>query len=173
MSQSGWEGILDADETLIWQGRPDGGFSFKMANIFATIFSLFFAGFAVFWMMTAYEGGAGFWMFGLIHFSAGVGMFVNQIFGDTYRRRRMWYSLSNKRAFIATQPMILGRKLKSYPITSTTQLELSTGALTDIIFASKIRYNNKRRYETDIGFRRLDDGSKVYALMRQIQQGEL
>ena len=53
MSVDGWDGILDKDEQVIWQGRPDGRIVVRIGNIAGFAFGLFFAGFALFWMIMA------------------------------------------------------------------------------------------------------------------------
>ena len=97
-------------EEIIWQGHPVGGVSFKPAYIFTTVFGLFFAGFALFWMIMAAQAGGMFWAFGLIHFSVGIGIMLGPFVFLPYRNRHTWYSLSDHRAFIATDLPIQGRR---------------------------------------------------------------
>ncbi len=66
-------------------------------------------------------------------------------------------------------PMV-GRKLKSYPITKSTMLELDSGALDSVIFASEYRHRKNGTYEIKIGFERIEDGRKIYGLIRDIQK---
>lgn len=168
----GWEGILDAGERILWQGRPDGGFRFKPGNIATFVFGLLFAGFAVFWMVMASAAGGGFWMFGLIHFAVGIGLSFGAIFWGTYRRNRTWYTLSDRRAFIATDLPFRGKQLKSFPIDADTVLDYRQGRLAALYFASETRRGNKgRRYTVPVGFERLSDGDEVYRLIRDIQKG--
>lgn len=172
--RSGWEGILDEGERILWQGRPDTGFHVSGGNITTGIFGLFFAGFAVFWMVKASLGPGGFWTFGLIHFSFGLWISIQAIYGSTWRRAHTFYSLSNKRAFIASDTPLKGRKLRSYPITPKTRLDfLQSGELETIYFATERRRGSKgRSYTVKIGFERVEDGEKAYRLMREVQQGK-
>lgn len=55
--QSGWEGILADGEEILWQGRPSINMSNNSRRIPAMIFGLFFAGFALFWMVLASQAG--------------------------------------------------------------------------------------------------------------------
>jgi len=168
----GWEGILDKDETVLWQGRPDARVAFRIDKAFQFIFGLFFAGFALFWMVMASQAGGVFWMFGLIHFGAGLAISFGAIFWDAYRRRYTWYTLTDRRAFIATNMPHKGRKLQSYPITPGTPLEFSPGPLATITFASEERRGNKgRRYTVPVGFERIPDGDAVYRHLRRVQEG--
>ena len=167
---SGWEGILDADEGIRWQGRPDGAMVWKPSNFITILFGLAFSGFALFWMIMAASAGGGFWMFGLIHFFVGIGIGIGPIFWSTYRRRNTWYTLTDKRALIATNLPMRGRKLKSYPITKETPLEFSTGDPASITFATERRRSKNGSYEVKIGFERIADGKQVYAMIRDIQK---
>lgn len=169
----GWEGILDPDERILWQGRPDPGFHFGPGQLGTGLFALFFSGFAVFWMVMASRAGGAFWMFGLIHFSVGIAMFWSAILGATIRRRHTWYTLTDRRAFIATDLPLRGRQLKCYPITSQSRLTFAEGPLSTIHFAREERRANKgRRYMVDVGFERIEEGEKVYALMRKVRKSE-
>ncbi len=168
---TGWEGILDAGERIIWQGRPDPSFHVSPKKLFPTLFGLGFAGFALFWMAMAAQSGGGFWMFGLIHFSVGLWLTGNSLFGESLRHRRTWYTLTDKRAFIATDFPWKGRQLDSYALTPATRLSLRGGLPGSVIFAREERRGNKgRRYMVDIGFHRIGDAEKVYELMRGVQR---
>ena len=165
----GWENILDTGETILWQGRPDGGIVLRSRNILTLIFGLFFAGFAVFWMIMAAQGGGGFWMFGLIHFSVGVGIAFSAIGWGAFLRRRSWYTLTDRRAFVATDLPLVGKRLKSYPITEETVLELVDGDLATVNFASITKRSKNGTRTVPIGFERIPDGRGVYRMMRDIQ----
>lgn len=167
---TGWEGILDDGEEILWQGRPDGAVRWKVGNFVTLIFGIFFAGFALFWMAMAAKGGGGMWMFGLIHFSAGIGIAFGPPFGSAYKRRHSWYTLTGNRAIIATDTPFRGRKLISYPITADTNLGFDNEPLATVTFAEEYRRGNKRSYTVDIGFEWIEDGAEVYGLMRDIQK---
>lgn len=167
---AGWEGILDPGETIVWQGRPDGAFRIKPSNIFGAVFGLFFAGFALFWMSMASQAGGFFWAFGLIHFSVGVGLAAAALFGNTWARRHTWYTLTDRRAILATDMPFRGRRLKSYPITSSSVLEYDHEIPATIWFAHETRSTNNGSRRVDIGFERIDEGQEVYRLLRDIQR---
>lgn len=168
----GWDGILDTDETIIWQGRPDGSFVVTGGMITSGLFGLFFAGFAVFWMVIASQGGGFFWMFGLIHFGAGVALVAGTVLGPSFMRRRTWYTLTNQRAFIAKTRPFAGRSLKSYPINADTVIELRDGAPASIMFASQRKRQGKTHKMVPIGFERIDDARNVLQLLRNIQKDQ-
>jgi len=168
-----WQGILDPGEKIVWQGQPDQGFDVAAKEIPKAMFALFFSGFAIFWMSQAAAHGGPFWMFGLIHFSVGLGIFWKAIFGATQRRRRTWYTLTDRRAFVATDMPFKNRALKSYPITPDSPISYRAGPLATIHFARERRTGDKgRSFIANIGFERIAEGEKVIALLRKAQRGE-
>jgi len=170
MTTPGWEGILDKDEDIVWQGRPDGKLVWRIGNIVTLMFGIFFAGFALFWMVLASTAGGYFWMFGLIHFFVGVGVGFGAIFWSAYSRRNSWYTLTNKRAFIATEIPFQGRRIKSYPIEDNTMLEFDGNEPASIYFATEVRRGQNSSRTVKIGFERIENGRDVYAKFREVQE---
>ncbi len=166
---TGWQDILDPGEQIIWQGRPDGAVVLRAKNIMLLVFGLIFAGFALFWMVLAANAGGWFWMFGLIHFSVGVGIIWSAVYWSAYRRRRSWYTLTDRRAFIATDLPIRGKRLKSWPITPETSLELVEGPPATVNFATEVKRGEHSTYQVAVGFERIPDGKEVYRMLRDVQ----
>jgi hypothetical protein len=170
----GWENTLAEGETILWQGRPVPGIGFSPAQAFTTLFGLVFTGFAVFWMVQAARVGGLMWTFGLIHFTAGLGVLLGPIFLPAYMRKKTWYTLTNQKAYIADIPILAGKRLRSYPITKDTPIEIKTGTYTTINFASALRHGKNNRVNTvPIGFERLTDGDIVRELIHTIQKDTL
>jgi len=167
----GWEGILDDGETILWQGHPDSGLELRPGNLIAFLFGLAFAGFALFWMVMASRAGGVFWMFGLIHFLVGLGLAFGAVFWTALRRRHTWYTLTDKRAFIAVDMPFFGRNLKSFPITATTVLEYNDAKPPSVMFNHEMRRGRNGTYRVAVGFERIADGAEVYGLMRKVQKG--
>lgn len=171
---NGWDGILDDDETILWQGRPDGAIVFRPANIMSAIFGLLFAGFALFWMIMASMAGGLFWMFGLLHFFVGLGIAGGGLVRDAWVRRHTHYSLSTKRAFIATDLPWFGRSLRHVPITPDVTINATGDGLTSIVFGREeisVRgKNGTRKRKVDIGFERLADADTVLRHLRKIEK---
>ncbi|WP_138421836.1 aspartate carbamoyltransferase catalytic subunit [Maritimibacter alexandrii] len=168
---SGWEGILDEGEVILWQGRPGQGFHVGAGGFFGGIFGLFFAGFAVFWMVMASNAPGNFWMFGLIHFSVGLALSIGSIVGPTWKRRHSWYTLTDRRAFIATDMPFKGRTLKSYPIGPNTVIDYKQGDPASIHFAEEWKRGSKGgSYKVKIGFERLENGDEVMRQVRKAQE---
>ncbi len=166
---SGWDGILDEDEEIRWQGQPDSAIRPDLSQPMSIGMGVFFMGFSIFWMNMASRAGGGFWMFGLLFFGIGFYNAIGVHFWKAYLRRTTHYTLTNKRALIGTQPF--GKRvLKSYPIARDTPIELQDGNPATIVFAREIHRGKKSSYKTNIGFERIDDGQKVYGLLRDIQK---
>ncbi len=166
----GWAGLLDDDETIVWQGRPDGGFVFRPSMLFSTIFGILFSGFALLWMIGAAQSGGMFWMFGLLHFGVGIAIIFGGLFSTSFVRRYTWYTLTNKRAFIAKKLPFVGRSIRSYPISSRTVIEYHDGRFSSVFFANEERNSKNGAHNVPIGFERLADGKFVLQLMRSIQK---
>lgn len=170
---AGWDGILDAGENILWQGRPDGAVHFGVGNLPVVLFGLAFSAFALVWMIMASQAGGFFWMFGLLHFAVGIGLAFGAIWWDAYKRRHTWYSLTDRRAFIATDLPLFGRRLQSYPIEKDTALNYTPGSPGAIHFAHETRRSSNGRHRTvEIGFEFISEGDTVYTLMRDIQKGD-
>ncbi|MGR3503149.1 aspartate carbamoyltransferase catalytic subunit [Pseudaestuariivita sp.] len=166
-----WDSILDNGERILWQGRPDGRFSVPVQNWFMVVFGLFFTGFALFWMILASGAGGTFWMFGLLHFSVGFGIIFFSVTWPTFVRRRTWYTLSDRRAFLATDLPLSGKRLKSYPISSDTALELGGDTPGSVYFAHRTKRTKNGTRSVPVGFERIPDAADVMRLMRDVQRG--
>lgn len=167
-----WDGILQPGEKILWQGEPDRRFRIRWLDLVPGAFGGLFAGFALFWMLMASHAGGFFWMFGLIHFCVGISMMVARPVGSWWMRRHSFYSLSNRRAFIASDRPFRGRELKSWPIGPETEIELVEGATDSVLFARKlIKRPRDNSYTRKIGFEGIENGREVLALMSAIQRG--
>lgn len=180
LTPEGWQGILAPDERILWQGRPDGGFTLSAAQIAVAMFGMSFAGFAALWIVLAARAGGVFWALGTIHFSIGMLIALVGLFGGTFLRRRTWYTLSNRRAFIATDLPFMGRSLRDFPITPDTPITFHEGDLSSIMFATHSgvvdlappRHRPRRVYTSRVGFERISDGRRVLAIFRQAQRDQ-
>lgn len=172
---AGWEGILQPGEAILWQGRPDGRIELTPRDLPEIGFGVIFTGFAVFWTGSAWARGAPilFTAFGLPFVLVGLSIMLRSTLIAGLRRRNTWYTLSNRRAFIATDLPLRGRSLQSYPLGRESVLELDQrGDLFTLTFARKRATASERvGRELPIAFERIADGHKVLSLMRQVQGG--
>ncbi len=164
-----WQGILDPGEVIQWQGRPVDLFRIEFRSPFEPLFFTFFTGFSLFWMWGASRAGGVFWMFGLLFFFIGSYGLVGQHFWKRRERARTFYTLTDRRAFIATEGL-RGRSLKSYPIAATTVIELADGQPGSVFFASEtVKDSDGDATTTRVGFELVADCRSVYARIREIQ----
>ena len=167
---AGWEGILEEGEKILWQGRPDGRLRPGLRQLGGALFGLVFAGFALFWMLMAAAEGGSFWIYGLGHFALGMALAVGPIAYDVIRRRRTWYTLTDRRAFIATDMPLVGRRLAFYPIRPDSPVRLLQTRPPSVYFARKaIRTRNRSRH-VPVGFEMIEDAHRVMALIHGIQK---
>lgn len=168
--KTGWEGILEIGEDILWQGRPQVRFRIKPFQIAAVIFGMAFSGFALFWMIMASQSGGFFWMFGLLHFFVGLSIGIGPVLINNLRLRGTWYTLTDRRAFIASEMPVMGRRIKSYQINAGTVLELKQSNPPSVYFAHEIKQGQQKSYQVGIGFEGIQDGVQVMAMMRDIQK---
>ncbi|MDE3240229.1 MAG: aspartate carbamoyltransferase catalytic subunit [Paracoccaceae bacterium] len=172
MSDTGWDQILEPGERIVWQGRPDRGLHFDGFSPVQTIFGLVFAGFALSLVHNGIgamaEGGLGFLfpLVGLIFFGVGLNLAGAHYLVDVWKRGRTVYSLSTRRAFIATNFFGV-KRLKSWQIDPSTVIDLKDGALQSVGFTGSRTALNAPRASFDY----LDDAREVLVLMRKVQAG--
>ena len=165
-----WGDILDQDEVIRWQGRPDPTVAWMWPHYISLALGLAVCVFALLWMLAATQDGGWFWTFGLLFLCIGIGIAFAPPHWRPYIRRKSWYTLTNKRALIATDLPILGRKVKSYPITPQAPLELEPRYKSGVYFATRAQRSRNGPYKIKIGFERIEDADYVLNLMREIQK---
>ncbi|UYV38239.1 hypothetical protein N4R57_03890 [Rhodobacteraceae bacterium D3-12] len=151
---------------------------FAAAKIFL---GLAFTGFSLFWTGMAWwiTGQAGlpllfrlFPLFGVPFVLIGLRILGVGGVWRAYERRYTWYTLTNRRAFIATALPLLKRSLKSWPIAPTTEIEFDGNTPGTLIFA----YENRGQHgktPKPIGFIRLPDPLPVLRLMHQTRKRQM
>lgn len=185
---SGWEGLLQDGEAILWQGQPDPAIDWRGLLSPLSLFGLFFALFALGWM--AFTGallggtdtpvlGLLFALFGLPFLLLGLYLMAGRLWVEAQRRRKTWYTMTTHQAFVAED--LLGMKgLKTYAIAEMPPVELIDGRPGDVIFGS-VTYTAPPRHpgsrkprkrlagSTTVrtGFFRIHDARKVWALLRE------
>lgn len=174
-AQDPWAGILAPGETILWQGRPDTRPQWAALTRQRMVPAAVFTVVAVIWFVQAAaladRGGVAALMPLLALPFLGIGLYHlgGHVLWDAYRRGRTWYSLSNKRAFIATDLPFRGKRLKSYPITRETILSFDGAEPGSIGFAFEPVPMKRGTRMRMVGFERIPDGNTVYALLRGVQ----
>lgn len=177
----GWEGLLDQDETILWQGRPRPGIRLVPVQPMQIVMGLFFVGFSLFWMRQAAwitNGGSFgpasrlFPLFGLPFLCIGAYNAGVYALWRAFLQGRTWYTLTDRRAFIATDVPLRGRSLKSYPITAGTVIDFDGAEPATLTFAHETGSRDSGGIRRPVAFHNIEDGREVYRLMRDIQKGK-
>ncbi|RVV98350.1 hypothetical protein EKE94_05340 [Mesobaculum littorinae] len=179
--EDGWEGILDPGEEILWQGRPDGALVLS-GGLGRSVFGLAFTAVSVLILREIAADGPPLAMLWALPFlGIGLYMLAGRFAWDALRRRHTWYTLTDRRAFIATE-LFGRRRLNSWPIRPDTPVTLDPGPPDDVWFAEdwrEIRHHDRRdrghrhsrprRVRRRVGFRRIAEGRRVMGLIHQIQ----
>jgi hypothetical protein len=126
---------LAPGEQVIWSGQPRQGLTLRGSDVFAVPFSLFFAGFSVFWMHGAASSGAplSFVLFGVPFVLVGLYLVIGRFFFEAKQRSSTYYALTSQRVIIRSG--IVNRSVKSLALKTLQDLSLSersdgTGTIT-------------------------------------------
>lgn len=172
--QPGWEAYLDDGERLLWTGQPEPGMSFTLSDIFKSLFGLFFLAFALFWVGAASQAvveagpvGLVFPLFGTPFIFVGCYLLFGRYFWEAHVRKHTRYALTDRCALVATS--VRHRKMKSWPITDASEIELLLGPPDTVNFASRRTSPRNGNRKIAIGFERIVDGAHVYKLLRDIK----
>lgn len=167
-----WARILEPGERVIWQGRPDPGLRFDGFAPGTTVFGLAVAGFALFFtwqgLGAVASGPLGilFPVAGIAFLGVGLNLAGGRFFLDAWMRRHTTYSLTNRRAFIATEAFGR-RRLRAFPIDASTVVDLVDGPLQSVGFRGARTALSAPRASFD----GLADGQAVLALMERVKAG--
>lgn len=173
MTAAGWEGLLDAGEQVLWQGQPRPGLAIRPASTERLVMGLALVGFALVWFrVTSHDVGGLPGVGWLVPLAAlpflGIGLY--NLGGDalwrTVNAGRTWYTLTDRRALIATD--IFGRReLRSWPIDPATIIDYAGEEPGTIRFAG-----SRAGASGGAAFERIAGAAEVHALMRRVQRGQ-
>ena len=163
----GWESVLRPGETLIWQGQPDGGLSFRPQDILMAIFGFSFAFIAVIWMQCTMRLGGCLWLLGGFHLAIGLGVGLWGLFGAALLNRCTWYSLTSERVFIATEFPLISRRLREIYLNPSLRIDLIDGPLAEIRFVQEGFGALASGKDVPDAFLRLKDGLRIYGEIQQ------
>lgn len=93
-------------ENVIWSGQPAQGFTFSGRDIFMIPFSVFWAGFAMFWEYTVAHTNAPllFRLWGIPFVLIGLYLVIGRFWLDSWLRGRMRYAVTTQRILILRPP---------------------------------------------------------------------
>ena len=116
---------LDADERLVWVGRPRTGIRLYSSDVFLIHFSLLWCGFAVYWEKGVLDRGApGFFvLYGLPFIAMGLYVVFGRFIIDALRRQRTFYGLTPRRAIIVSG--LFTREVRSLQLESIGEISVT------------------------------------------------
>jgi len=172
---------MEDGERVLWHGRPDAEALFSPTAIRKFVVGLPMIAFGVVMVNVTWPEHGNFqgmwpvWAIAGLLISWGLYYSLSAPFKDRARRMRTWYTLTNKRAVIATD--IKRREFTSYPITQENRISLPLmGAKTTVWFAQHVDPADDHD-DTDtitmIGFELIKDAPYVAQLMEKVKRGEL
>lgn len=169
---------LQTGEGLLWWGRPVQGFLLTPRDFLLAPFSLVWGGFAITWEAMTLMGDERplfFVLWGVPFVLAGLYIMVGRFFHDSWKRSRMVYGVTSRRALI-----LRGDKLTAIDLTPATQVRLSggrDGARGTIVFGTDpsfpffkwgVRHNTAGWTPSDAGteFLRIEHAERVFNLIQ-------
>ena len=176
-----WDEILEPGEEILWQGRPDTRLFFppeRKGTLVAGVLIMAFGAAPLISGLRARPIAE--WppgmplIFGSVFLSivaVGLALVVGQPFLIRRRRRRTWYTLTNRRGFIATDGAIFGKRLKSYPVVSDAPVTVTKGQPATVWFARDQYDSDGRTRFEPVGFERIADADFVAEKIRALRNG--
>jgi len=160
-----WQGILQQDERIVWQGRPAKAFFWhKRYN-----YPLGFAGLALVGYLFYIKGQEP-WVLPVLLMALCVSVFGPPV-SDAIKRRYSFFTLTDRQAFIGTDLPVLPRRLTGYLINAETELTFDQDSRAAVYFAHRMQKTKGGHRRIDIGFENIPDASHVFDLMTQIKEG--
>lgn len=153
---------LKADETILWQGRPDAKLRFGITTMATGIFAVTLV-LACLGLATVIDRAntGSYWGILAPGIIAGVAIVMAMPVIDSLIRYYTRYRLTNQRMLIAKP---VGTKRASYDIPALDDLIYRNGTPPSIFFSSR----TSGRKRTDIGFERITDARDVFIQMRKL-----
>ena len=181
---------MDSGESLLWAGRPKGGFLLRWSDTFMIPFSIFWCGFAVFWMIGA--SGA-LWaseektapinyifpLFGLPFVLIGLHMVFGRFLVDKVQREKTTYGVSSERVIIKSG--LFSSTVKSLNLRTLSDITLKerkdgSGTITFgashptfAMFEGMNWWPGTNQYQSP-SFDSIPEAKKVYNTIRQLQK---
>jgi hypothetical protein len=168
---------LETGERLLWWDQPRQGLLLRKADLYLIPFSLFWAGFAVFWEATALTTNAP-WFFklwGIPFVLIGIYLVAGRFIHDAWRRSCMHYGLTDSRILIATPDSCRTLALDSL---GEIMLEEGRGGEGSIAFGREpaLAWANNVGWQVWSGapsvptFERIPEARRVFAAIRDAQK---
>lgn len=190
MTNDIWRPYLDPEEVVLWQGRPQRGWSWRAGENGTILLGLFIIGFlffATYDMIRSGQAGE----FGGLLVWVGIAIVIGASgpVAMAVVRRGTWYALTDRRALIAHWPTLAGKTLYQgidcYPISQVKLVPADLPGLQTVQFSwLSRRYTFQNTWiraggaatgthhdhirDTQIGFARISEGESVAQLCEQV-----
>jgi hypothetical protein len=171
--EGNWDGILEPDEDMQWQAAPVQSLHWELRLRESVRFVLLGASGIVLLGAIRQPESLAYTKLGLIWLAWVVILTVAYHAYSFWNRRRTFYSVTNKRAFIGTWHFEI-YNLKAYKIAETSVLRL-VDTNPGSVYIARERVKKWARYmneyverDVDVGFINIRDPRKVYDLLIQL-----
>jgi hypothetical protein len=123
---------LERGERQLWLGAPPQGVILRSSDVYMIPFSLFWAGFVVFWESAVLrEGAPGFFaLFGVPFVLFGIYLTIGRFFVDAWRRQRTSYALTTARVIIRSGTSLKSLSLRTLSDVTLTERSDGRGTIT-------------------------------------------
>ena len=165
----GWDGILDDDEDIIWQGAPDGKFRFKPEHPTSIVIGFAFLAISTPNLLVQLASPTLMIIFPLAVFCLGIYSLIGVHFYETWQRQGTFYTLTTRRAFIGSRDF-KGKTLDSYVITPKNRIRLKDTNPPTVYFATQTKRSGQSRKTVNVGFRYIEDAQDVLNHLRAMQE---
>lgn len=177
-----WADYLAPDERLLWTGVPQPARRITLVQVAMAAFGLPFLGVGLFMVgggliglfeafgSSVGEGllALGISIFGLPFLAAGGAMVFGPYLAARMAHKYVRYAISDRRVYVATQ--WFSRKMTSHPILPEATITLTEGPLDRVdLLIGHTRDSDGDLTEKRVQFDGLEDGRRVYMLLRQLQ----
>ena len=171
---------LSASESLLWNGRPQQGLLLRPMDALFIPFSLFWAGFALFWEFSVVAGGAPFFfmLWGIPFLAVGAYITVGRFFVDAYIRSKTRYGVTNERVLLVGG--LFNRTVKTISLRTLGEISLQehSNGYGTITFGSSLPFAAWGRgfawpgmeQRLPPAFDHIPEAKYVYDLIRRTQQ---
>ena len=106
-------------EYVLWRGKPGKGKLLTKSDVFMIPFSLFWCGFAVFWVVSTFQNAGFFSVFGIPFVGVGIYIVIGRFFHMAWLRKRTFYVITNHK-IIRKQGkkvnVLMGKSMPSYSV---------------------------------------------------------
>ena len=161
----------DSEELLLWYGKPSASIRLEWTGVGEILLSWWFffislAAIPFTWREPNFHVAM---IIPYLFFSGSIYFILIVHFWKAFERSRTVLALTNKRAIIKIE-FFGRRKLKSYPISKWSTLELVDGKFGSVFFATEIYDSGEGTTVTKIGFEMIENAQTVFSLFKNLQE---